>query len=188
MVEHICASRCANELRQTFVYDNRWFVLAAYIIEQLSGQTYRDFVKSHILEPLGMVHSTFSSKEAEPNIATPTTTLDDGKTSQNLPFWCHKVQLGSATEGSGFLFSTTSDLMKWLAYLIRTAKNENETDDPKIISSQTLKEVIKPRNISSMQMRFSNMTRGQPAFPEFSTPLYGMGVQRWQLQSVLTQS
>lgn len=184
ILDNICATRCNKELKQSFAYDNRWFSVAAYIIEQLSGQTYSDFIKTHILVPLKMTRSTFSSKEAEPNAATPTITLDDGRTMQDLPFWYHKVQPGNAWEGPAGLFSTTSDLVKWIGYLMRTLKHENQPEDPKIISSKTLKEVIRPRNITSKQMWFTNVERGEPAHPEFSAPLYGLGVERYHFQSV----
>lgn len=131
-----------------------------------------------------MTTSTFDSKEAEPYVATPSVTLDDGKTMQDLPFWCHKVKPGSAIEAAGFLFSTANDMIKWLKYLMRTMKNENDLNDPKIISFKTLRELIKPRIITSLQTLFSTSERGQPAYPEFSTPLYGLGVQRWHLQLV----
>lgn len=171
MVNNICATRCPNELRETYVYDSRWFSLAAYIIEQLSGQTYGAFMESHILRPLGMTRSTFSSREAEPNAATPTITLDDAKTVQDLPFWYCKAQPGNSTEGVGGLFSTTSDMIKWIGYLMRSMKGENESEDPTVISTSTLKEVIRPRIIIS----------GEAANPEMSPPLYALGVERYHL-------
>ncbi len=38
-------------------YDNTGYYLLGYLIEKISGQTYGDFLKEHIFEPLGM-HST----------------------------------------------------------------------------------------------------------------------------------
>lgn len=188
VLDNVCASRCHTQLLKSFAYDNRWFSVAMYIIEHLSGQAYSEFIKAHILIPLKMSHSTFSSKEAEPNAATPSMTLDDGKTVQELPFWHHKVQPGNAWEGAAGLFSTSSDLVKWLSYLMRTIRGENQPDDPRIISLKTLKEILRPRNITSLQMWFTNLERGEVAHPEFSTPLYGLGVERYHLQSVFTYS
>lgn len=181
ILDNICATRCHKELRQTFEYDNRWFSVAAYIIEQLSGQTYSEFIQKHILRPLSMDRSTFSSKEAEANTATPTITLDDRKSIQDLPFWFARAEPGNAWEGPAGLFSTSSDMAKWLNYLMRAVKGEKADDNPMIISAQTLKEVIKPRVVSDMQMCFTGFERGESAHPEFSTPTYGLGVERYQL-------
>ena len=181
IVDNVCATRCHKELRETFAYDNRWFSVAAYIIERLSGQTYADFIRIHILQPLGMTRSTFSSKEAEPDAATPSITLDDGTTMQDLPFWFSKVQPGNAWEGPAGLFSTTADMIKWIGYLMRTVKGENGPSDPIIVSTATLKEILRPRNITAMQLWFAGFKRGEAAHPELSAPLYGLGVERYHL-------
>lgn len=181
ILDNLCATKCHNQLRETFAYDNRWFTIAAYIVEQLSGQKYASFVENHILQPLGMTRSTFSSKEAEPNAATPSVTLDDGSTMQDLPFWYCKAQPGNAWEGPAGLFSTTVDVVKWLGYLSRTVKTENAPNDPSIISISALNEILRPRNISAKQMWFTGIKRGEAAHPEFSAPLYGLDVERYHL-------
>jgi CubicO group peptidase (beta-lactamase class C family) len=182
IVDNVCSTRCHKELRETFAYDNRWFSVAAYIIEQLSGETFSEFVQNHILKPLGMSRSTFNSKEAEPNAATPSITLDDGTTMQDLPFWFHAAQPGNAWEGPAGLFSTTADMIKWIGYLIKTVNGQNGPNCPKIVSTAILKEVLRPRNITSMQLWFDDLRRGEGAYPEFSAPLYGLGVERYHLQ------
>jgi CubicO group peptidase (beta-lactamase class C family) len=40
-------------------YSNYGFALAGYIVERLSGESYASYVQGHILDPLGMSHSTF---------------------------------------------------------------------------------------------------------------------------------
>lgn len=40
-------------------YSNHGTGLAAYIVEQVSGQEFNDYVEEHILGPLGMSHTTF---------------------------------------------------------------------------------------------------------------------------------
>lgn len=181
IVDNVCTTKCHNQLRETFAYDNRWFSVAAFIIEQLSGQTYASFIQDHILQPLGMKSSTFNSKVAEVNAVTPSITLDDGKSVQELPFWFHRAQPGNSWEAAAGLFSTTADMIKWIGYLMRTVKGENKADDPPIILSSTLKEILRPGNITSMQLWFTGLTRGEAASPEFSAPLYGFAVERYHL-------
>jgi len=40
-------------------YSNYGFALAGYIVERVSGEPFVSYVQRHILDPLGMSHSTF---------------------------------------------------------------------------------------------------------------------------------
>lgn len=154
----------------------------AYIIEQLSGQTYSDFVKSHILGPLDMSRSTFDPREAQSNAATPTVTLDDAKTTTDLPFWFTNAQPGNSWEGAAGLFSTSEDMAKWVGYLMRTAKAGEASSSSKIISAATLKQISTPRALCDNQLWFGGNEIGEASYPELSTPLYALAVERYQLQ------
>jgi len=44
-------------------YNNTGYVILGALIEKLSGETYEDFVKAHIFDPLGMKHSHYGSVE-----------------------------------------------------------------------------------------------------------------------------
>ena len=56
-------------------YSNFGTVLAGYIVERISGQSYADYVHEHIFQPLGMKHTamTMWSKNARKSRATPQT-------------------------------------------------------------------------------------------------------------------
>jgi CubicO group peptidase (beta-lactamase class C family) len=90
-------------------YSNSNYNLLAYIIEKVSGQSYGDFLRENIFEPLGM-HSTGHPEKAEtlvPNRASgyaPTGEIDLKK----APYldWTIKT-------GNGSLYSTSEDLYKW---------------------------------------------------------------------------
>src|SRR5215475_6661186 len=43
----------------TPAYSNYATTMAGYIVQRVSGQTYDDYIEQHILNPLGMKHSTF---------------------------------------------------------------------------------------------------------------------------------
>ena len=44
---------------EVLAYSNYGTALAGYIVEQVSGQSFAEYVEKHIFEPLGMEHSTF---------------------------------------------------------------------------------------------------------------------------------
>lgn len=48
---------------ERWVYNNSGYILLGAIIEKVSGQTYEEFVDTHIFKPLGMKHSCYGSTE-----------------------------------------------------------------------------------------------------------------------------
>lgn len=55
-----------NRPGSTYKYSNMGANIAAYILEQTTGENYAEFVKKHILEPLQMNHSGWRGKNYEP--------------------------------------------------------------------------------------------------------------------------
>jgi CubicO group peptidase (beta-lactamase class C family) len=49
-------------------YSNVGYLVAGYIIEKISGQSYNIFIKSEVLEPLGMNQSTIKLEEINPDL------------------------------------------------------------------------------------------------------------------------
>jgi len=48
---------------ERWAYNNSGYILLGAIIEKVSGQTYEEFVDTHIFKPLGMTHSFYGSAE-----------------------------------------------------------------------------------------------------------------------------
>lgn len=44
-------------------YDNSGYILLGAILEKASGETYQDFIRKHIFEPLGMKHSYYGDNQ-----------------------------------------------------------------------------------------------------------------------------
>jgi CubicO group peptidase (beta-lactamase class C family) len=88
-------------------YSNSNFFLLGYIIEQVSGKTYQQYLKENIFEPAGL-NSTFyeSPTDIIPNRANGYS-FSDGK------YWNPDYISMSLVYGAGALRSTVSDLYKW---------------------------------------------------------------------------
>lgn len=88
-------------------YDNRGYYLLGYIIEQVSGQKYADYIKQYIFEPLGMKTSGYDSATA---VITQRAIgyAVDGKTLHHADYvdW-------SIAYAAGALYSTVEDLLLW---------------------------------------------------------------------------
>lgn len=57
----------ATSFRSAYAYDNVLYMAAGQLIEEVSGQTWEQYVLEHVLRPVGMMHST---SDSEPRFAT----------------------------------------------------------------------------------------------------------------------
>ncbi len=94
---------------QSWAYLNEGYQLLGYIIEQVSGQPYVDYVTERILQPLGMDRSFFAKAQvdADPDTATPYVISDDG--TQNPSVYPY----GSLVADGG-LISSALDLARYI--------------------------------------------------------------------------
>src|SRR3954453_1214245 len=63
----------ATSFRSAYAYDNILYMAAGQLIEEVSGETWEQYVRRHVFAPLGMNHSTVSDAEyqADPDRAHP---------------------------------------------------------------------------------------------------------------------
>ncbi|MFI9838883.1 serine hydrolase domain-containing protein [Nonomuraea sp. NPDC051941] len=94
---------------QVSAYSNYGAALAGYIVAQVSGQPYDQYVKDHILDPLGMRHSTASEPVPAPLAAGQARSYDyeDG-TYQRKPFVFDNL----APDGS--ISATADDMARFM--------------------------------------------------------------------------
>ena len=98
-----------------FLYNNSGYILLGYIIENLSGMTYEEFVEKNIFEKLGMSNSYYGKmKQIIPNRASGYQVDEDSY--QNAEYLSLTLPYAA-----GSLMSTVDDLLKW-----QNAINANE--------------------------------------------------------------
>lgn len=90
-----------------YAYSNAGYILLAAVIEQVSGQTYHEYMEEHIFEPLGMAFSTSGADTA----------LLPGQAqgydfSSGTPRPLSRYHFSSII-GSGNLYATVEDLYKY---------------------------------------------------------------------------
>ncbi|PZD97036.1 hypothetical protein DNH61_04755 [Paenibacillus sambharensis] len=86
----------------TFRYSNPGYVLLASIIEQRSGMSYGDYLRRYFFEPVGMTRTG----EASPDTPTNAGYVLEGGRLQERGYYISQ-------SGTGSLYSTASDLLKW---------------------------------------------------------------------------
>lgn len=129
-------------LTQTFrykwQYSNHMYALAGYLIERVSGETWRDVVRRNILLPLGIDRVALSTYEAtaDDNCATPYILSEASKSVNAVPHADIGV-MGSA----GCLYMSSSDLAKWDVLLLSGGIHEGK----QIISKALCDEMMSPQ-------------------------------------------
>jgi CubicO group peptidase (beta-lactamase class C family) len=88
-------------------YSNSGYVLLTYLIEKITGGSYKTFVQENIFTPLGMKDSGYDSNSAViPHRASGYVLVNNQL--ENAGF----VHM-TVPQGAGALYSTTEDLLKW---------------------------------------------------------------------------
>jgi len=113
---------------EKFAYSNSGYILLTAVIEKASGQTYADFVRENLFQPLGMSDSGYDDHAfVLAHRASGYTPTDDGVANADY------VDM-SVPQGAGGLYSTTRDLLKWELGLF----------GGRVLQSSSLTELITP--------------------------------------------
>ncbi|MBD3383061.1 MAG: serine hydrolase [candidate division Zixibacteria bacterium] len=149
------------ELRSRFQYNNLMFVTAGYIVGQMTGSTWEEFVQAEILDPLGMDRSNFSVEVSrqDDNHARPYRLNSDGEI--ELTDFRNLDHVGPA----GSINSCVEDMCQWL----RLQLGRGEYDGFRIISEEQINNMHAPHVVSNLPS----------AYDELSEALYGLG---WGVQ------
>lgn len=109
-------------------YSNSNYFLLGYIIEQVSGKSYQQYIKENIIEPAGLT-STFYESQTEliPNRA-------NGYSSSDGKYWNADFISMALVYSAGALRSNCSDLYKWHKALY----------EGKIVKKETFLKAIQP--------------------------------------------
>ena len=88
-------------------YDNSGYLLLGYIVEKVSGQSYGDFLREHIFQPLGMTNTGFY--RAHPGLPHEALGYSLGTNGFERALNFDVSWFG----GAGALYSTVEDLYRW---------------------------------------------------------------------------
>ena len=108
-----------------YMYSGAGYTILQLLIEEISGQTFQEYMTQEVFEPLEMENSTFVLRE-KPNIQLAQIYKDDGTTRQMNKF----TALAAAS-----LFTSTADLSKFLM-----ANISNNA----VLSKETITQMSKP--------------------------------------------
>jgi CubicO group peptidase (beta-lactamase class C family) len=114
-------------------YTNSGYVLLAYIIEQVSGQLYHNYMREHVLQPAGLPHTYYALENAIIPKRVAGYTRDRGYYENTY------YQSLTLAYGAGDLLSTVEDLYQWHKALYAYT----------LIKKETLEKAFTPYTLSN---------------------------------------
>ena len=113
-LERIFGAGLQNTPGESYAYSNAGYTLLAILVEELTGQPFRDYCREHFFEPLGMRRTGYYGDRElwkEDRVATG---YGDSKQGKNSP-WHWRTDDLWAVVGNGGVVSTADDLLRWAA-------------------------------------------------------------------------
>lgn len=130
-----------------FRYSNMAYEVLGDLIAKVSGMTFEDYVRKHILEPLGMKSSTLLVKQAAPSLLTSPHVIDKSyETVVSAVFPYNRMHSPSST-----LYSNVLDMSRWAMANL----NRGEFDGKRILKDSTYDIMWKPAGDQWQQIGIS---------------------------------
>ncbi len=112
MIEPILNSNLIFESGKGYAYSNLGYILLGYVIEQTSGLTFEEYLKSHLFSKLGMDHTGFEYDSSFPFKVV------NGYSARNGEYHLSETIDMRMPYSAGGMVSILNDLIKWNAALI----------------------------------------------------------------------
>jgi CubicO group peptidase (beta-lactamase class C family) len=121
--------------RETFFYYNGGYTILGKLVEEVTGDSYAEYVREEILDPLRMDRSTFDREafEDEDDRMTPYVKQEESSTQSDFPF-------DSLIHAPGGLVSSAREMGEY----IRMYLNGGELDGASVLSASSLDAMTTP--------------------------------------------
>jgi len=119
---------------KSYSYSNLGFDLATTIIEQITGQSFNDYLNLKIFDPIGMLNSTTDDQDVINN---------PNKTEGNIP-WVKNKHYSIPLIGSGAVYTNLKDFIAYAQLLMNFGQTERKT----LIDRKYLLEMFKINTIN----------------------------------------
>lgn len=123
------------------MYCNMMFTVAAYLVEQLSGLSFEDYLRKHFWQPLGMESTNLQSRNAIKAglpIAQPYKWRKDSESYAPV-----ERQYSPEAEGAGLIVTSVNDYIKWVKAMMRQ-------EAP--VSEEVYRGLTKPRSFERTEL------------------------------------
>lgn len=123
-----------------FSYSNDAYSLLGIIIDRVSGQSYEDFIKEHILEPTGMKNSVFHLEELNDHDEVAILYNSRKENDETIVFESNNPWDAPSMRAAGFLKSTVNDMLKYAEIF----RNSGTVEGQQILSPESVEQMTAP--------------------------------------------
>ena len=135
----------SKPLHAKYQYNNLMFLTAGVLIERVSGNTWEEFVRRRILDPLGMKNSNFSVNDSQKTSDFSMPYQETNGEVKEIPFRNIDV-IGPA----GSINSSVNEMTRWLLLQLGKGKFEGR----QIIPEKNLAEVHTPQIVAGGDLKY----------------------------------
>ncbi|KAH7066745.1 beta-lactamase/transpeptidase-like protein [Paraphoma chrysanthemicola] len=148
-------------LRTKMIYCNIMYSVASYLVESLTGETYPDFIRKRLWEPLGMTNTFhdlpgIEAADAMDRKATGYRFKKNTNTYTAIPAVYQREG-----QGAGSVYSSAGDYAKWIRALLQHTVP---------LSASVQQDLITPRIVDPVEEKYAQ--------PLHSDPLYCLGLYK----------
>lgn len=162
VAERLAQVPLSGGFRERYAYDNILYGVAQLVIEQVSGQSFQQFLQQRIFDPLGMADTRYNADHLKPGdkVATGHARAEFkhlGPT-RNLTW--------SNVAGAGGLYSSVNDLSRWMRMQLRGGIIDGEGDSARrLFPEARQRSMFSP--VTPMPIRPPAVPELAPATPQF---------------------
>jgi CubicO group peptidase (beta-lactamase class C family) len=166
ILEKIKKIPLVNSFRTTYAYDNILYVAAGEVISNVSHMDWEDFIRTSILDKMGMTESLsrFSNFRHQTNIATGHIRIEPDPSAKVFPIDHYiEQEIGDAADPAGGICSNAVDMGKWLQAELDSGRGPGATSELwKIVTPIGVGSV--PDELAPAQMDFCGYALGMRIF------------------------
>ncbi|MBS0579466.1 MAG: serine hydrolase [Proteobacteria bacterium] len=161
--------RPATSFRSGFAYDNVLYMVAGQLIEQVTGQSWEQFMAEQVFKPAGMLHATSDSPSrfATANRAQPHARMDGGfRGAGKQEMLDERDELGRTAAPAGGLAISANDLARWL--LIQLHAGELPGHQGRLFSAAAHEQMWTPVTLEPVRPVSPALKLTQPLFNTYA--------------------
>ena len=172
----------ATSFRSAYAYDNVLYMVAGQLIEAVTGQTWENYVREHVLQPAGMTTSTSDSDRrfATANRAYPHARPGRVRGTGPQQMLDERDELGRAAAPAGGLSISANDMSKWLVLQLAHGQLPGGT---RLFSEAAHAAMWKPEVLQPTGQLPESLKLAEPMFQAYAL---GWGIRDYRGTKIVT--
>ena len=151
--------------RETFAYDNILYIVAGQLVEAVSGQTWEDFVRTHIFAPVGMNDAMTAYDKGAPNGVALHARTDGPIRGLGPQHVLARGMESAAVAPAGSINASAADMALWMQVQLAHGKLPN---GGRLFSEEQAAEMWKPTVVVPKDAFSVALTEITPKFQDYA--------------------